>query len=231
LYVFGGGRMLTARVALTMELAALKGAKGEILRLLRSGERTAEELAQPLEVTPNAVRFHLAELARDGLVEQRPVRRGPRKPSHGYSLTAAGHALFPRQYDAILNAVLQDVREGSGSRELTALFGRLGRRLAAEHAQRFAGLSPQERVAEALALLGELGGAATVVPGPAEGQLTIVGTSCPLGAVVGRHPECCGLLEAFLAEVLPGSNVHEACHKDTTQGPPHCRFQLSPHVP
>src|SRR5688572_22528403 len=206
-----------ARGALTMELPVARGAKGEILRLLRGGERTAEELAKPLEVTPNAVRFHLTELERDGLVEQRPVRRGPRKPSHGYSLTAAGHALFPKQYDAVLNAVLQDVREGSGSRELTALFGRLGRRLAAEHAQRFADLAPHERISEALVLLGELGGAATVVRGPVEGQLTIVGTSCPLGAVVGRHPECCGLLEAFLAEVLPDSDVHETCHKDTTK--------------
>src|SRR5687768_4976364 len=98
-----------------MELPHLRGTKGEILRRLRAGERTADELASALEVTPNAVRFHLAELERDRLVEQRSVRRGPRKPSHGYSLTAAGQALFPRRYDAVLNAVLHDVREGRGA--------------------------------------------------------------------------------------------------------------------
>jgi DeoR family suf operon transcriptional repressor len=194
--------------------------------VLRAGERTAEELAQSLEVTPNAVRFHLVELEKAGLVAQRRVRRGPRKPSHGYSLTATAEALFPKQYDAVLNAVLQDVREGSGTREVASLFRRLGRRLASEHAHRFAGLTPQERIAEAVGLLGEMGGAASVTAGPSTGQLTIAGTSCPLGAVVERHPECCGLLEAFLAEALPDSEVREACQKDRALGAPRCRFEI-----
>jgi DeoR family suf operon transcriptional repressor len=211
-----------------MELPMLRGAKGRVLSLLRRGERTAEELAQRLEVTPNAVRFHLAELQRGGLVERRSVRRGPRKPSHAYSLTAAGQALFPKPYDAVLNAVLQDVRDGSGTREIAALFRRLGRRLAAEHVRRFAGLTGGARVAEALSLLGEMGGAASVAAGSSHGHLAIVGSSCPLGAVVGRHPECCGLFEAFLTEVLPDAEVREACQKDPTQGAPRCRFEILP---
>ena len=210
-----------------MELQGLRGTKGEIIRTLRGGERTADELAAALAVTPNAIRFHLAELERDGLVAQRSVRRGPRKPSHGYSLSAAGEALFPKQYDAVLNAVLQDVREGSGTREIAALFARLGRKLAAEHARRFAGLSAEQRVSEALALLGEMGGAATVTPDPTGGGVTIAGTSCPLAAVVGTHPECCGLLRSFLAEVLPGTEVEETCQKDTTLGPPRCHFHVT----
>ncbi|HET7768857.1 MAG TPA: helix-turn-helix domain-containing protein [Chloroflexota bacterium] len=211
-----------------MELPHLRGTKGEILRRLRAGERTADELASALEVTPNAVRFHLAELERDRLVEQRSVRRGPRKPSHGYSLTAAGQALFPRRYDAVLNAVLHDVREGRGTEELAALFARLGRRLAADEARRFAGLPPERRVAEALAVLGEMGGAATVTRDAATGTVTIAGTSCPLAAVVGTHPECCGLLQSFLAEVLPGAEVEESCERHPVAGPPRCRFLVTP---
>jgi hypothetical protein len=55
--------------------------------------------------------------------------------------------------------------------------------------------------------------------------------SCPLGAVVGRHPECCGLLEAFLDEVLPGADVREACQKDPALGAPRCRFEILPREP
>jgi predicted ArsR family transcriptional regulator len=214
-----------------MELPMLRGTKGHVLSLLRRGERTAEELAQRLEVTPNAVRFHLAELQRGGLVERRPVRRGPRKPSHAYSLTAAGQALFPKQYDAVLNAVLQDVREGSGTREVAALFRRLGRRMAAEHIRRFAGLTGEARVAEALSLLGEMGGAASVVAGSSGDHLAIVSSSCPLGAVVRNHPECCGLLEAFLSELLPAAEVRESCQKDPAQGAPRCHFEILPPAP
>ena len=211
-----------------MELQVLRGTKGEIIRSLRGGEKTADELAAALSVTPNAIRFHLSELERDGLVRQRSVRRGPRKPSHGYSLSPAGEALFPKHYDAVLNAVLADVREGSGTDEIAALFARLGRKLAAENARRFAGLTSEQRVSEALALLGELGGVATVTASPDGAGLLIAGTSCPLASVVGSHPECCGLLRSFLAEVLPGTEVEETCQKDPTLGPPRCRFHLMP---
>src|SRR5687767_9745700 len=85
-------------------LPAVRGTRGIVLRSLRGRELTVDELAAGLGVTPNAARFHLAELERGGLVAQRAVRRGPRKPSNGYSLTERGEALFPKRYDVLLNA-------------------------------------------------------------------------------------------------------------------------------
>jgi predicted ArsR family transcriptional regulator len=110
-----------------------------VLRLLRGPELTVDELAAGLGVTPNAARFHLAELERTGLVAQRAVRRGPRKPSSRYSLTARSEAPFPKRYDALLNAVLHDVRADHSAGAVAALFRRLGRQLAARDAHRFAG--------------------------------------------------------------------------------------------
>lgn len=210
--------------AATAAAAPRRGPRGRILGLLRRGERTADELAATLGVTPNGARFHLAELERDGLVAQRPVRRGPRKPSHGYSLTARGEALFPKQYDSLLNAVLRDLRAGRGAGEVEALFRRLGTQLAAEQAHRFVGLPALARVAAAPRFVDELGGAAEVVAHPERpGAATLVGQRCPLEAVVPQHPEACSLLEAFLAEVLPEAQVREICQK---QGTPRCRFEV-----
>jgi predicted ArsR family transcriptional regulator len=245
----------------------LRGTKGQILRLLRGRERTADEIAAALDVTANGARFHLTELERDGLVAQRSVRRGARKPSHGYSLAPGGEALFPKRYDALLNAVLREARRGlwkgdtaSGAdglggneRENTetrmrALFRRLGLQLAQEHAYRFAGRSPEERVEEALRVVGELGGAADLAgrgdaaeEGAPSGGLTqerdagspaargvsvVEGRSCPFAAVVPEHPEVCALLEAFLEDVLPGAAIRETCLKDPAAGPPRCRFEI-----
>lgn len=206
-------------------LPGVRGTRAHALRLLRGDELTADELGARLGVTPNAARFHLAELERTGLVAQRAVRRGPRKPSSGYSLTARGEALFPKRYDALLNAVLRDVRAERAPGALEALFRRLGRQLAARDAHRFAGRPAAARVAEALRVLEDLGGAATAGPDPARpGVTTIVGRSCPFGAVVAEHPEACTLLETFLTEVLPGTTVREACHKSAA---PHCRFEVA----
>lgn len=229
----------------------LRGTKGRIVKLLRRGEQTVDDLATPLELTPNAVRAHLAELERDGLVQQRSVRRGPRKPSYGFSLTEGGEALFPRRYDQVLNAVLADLRGRRGRRgqdnwvdsgpaldsaAIEALFRRLGQDLAAQQAPRFAALAPGARYGEALRFLRELGGEAQLEDGVGQknGQkygeesrdgdtAVIVGQSCPFKAVVPEHPEICALLESFLEGVLPGARVHECCEKG---GTPRCRFQI-----
>jgi predicted ArsR family transcriptional regulator len=51
--------------------------RGRLVALLRRREHTVVELG----VTDNAIRAQLTGLERDGLVEQRGVRRGAGKPS------------------------------------------------------------------------------------------------------------------------------------------------------
>ncbi len=112
------------------------------------------------------------------------------------------------------------------------MFRRLGRRLAAQHAHRFAGLGTDARVAEALRVLDELGGAAEAVTEAGEsGTVAIAGHSCPFQAIVPAHPEVCAMLEAFLAETLPGAAVQEVCEKARPGSAPHCRFEIRPQVP
>src|SRR5215210_9438667 len=76
--------------------------RGRIVALLRRASRTVDELAAALDLTDNAVRAHLATLERDGLVEQRGVRRGRGKPAYAYDLTSEAEALFPKAYEPVL---------------------------------------------------------------------------------------------------------------------------------
>jgi predicted ArsR family transcriptional regulator len=69
--------------------------RGQIITLLLRSSRTVDELAQALELTDNAVRVHLATLERDGMVQQRGVRRGSGKPAYVYTLTPDAEQLFP----------------------------------------------------------------------------------------------------------------------------------------
>ena len=52
----------------------LKSTRGQILALLRTGNRTVNELAAILNLTDNAVRAHLVSLERDGLAQQHGTR-------------------------------------------------------------------------------------------------------------------------------------------------------------
>ena len=54
----------------------LQSTRGKILAILRTGERTVNDLAAELELTDNAVRAHLASLERDGLIHQSGTQPG-----------------------------------------------------------------------------------------------------------------------------------------------------------
>src|SRR5215471_18409989 len=83
--------------------------RGQIITLLRRSSRTVDELAQALGLTDNAVRAHLATLERDGIVQQRGMRRGSGKPAAVYTLAPEAEQLFPKAYDPVLQQLLKAI--------------------------------------------------------------------------------------------------------------------------
>ncbi len=78
-------------------------------------------------LSPNAVRQQLVVLERDGLVEEKSVRRGPTKPTLEFSLTSEADKLFPQQYDKMLAAVLREVKEKYGRPAVDKIFDGIAR--------------------------------------------------------------------------------------------------------
>ena len=199
----------------------MAGTRGRLIALLRRDTSTVDELAQQLNLTDNAVRAHLATLERDGIVEQRGVRRGggSGKPAFAYGLAPAAEHLFLKPYAAVLDETLHALRSQMSESEIEALLRVSGRRLA----QRFPPASGDvsARLQTAVAALNQLGGLAEL--DESAGEPEIRGHSCVLAALAPEHPEVCRLAEAFVSEVA-GVQAHERCER----GPaPHCRFTVS----
>lgn len=193
----------------------LSTTRGRIVAGLRGVGRTPAELAHDLAISPNAVRGHLASLARDGLVEVRRVRRrGVGKPPQEYTATAAAEALFPKAYEAILAALLDALVERVGSGPLAGLLRDVGRG-AARKAEGDG--DPLER---AVSLMADLG--AEVRIEEADEGLWFRGRVCPLSGLVSEHPELCGMVAALLGEVT-GLPVLDRCRRDAP-GLPSCAF-------
>ena len=192
--------------------------RGRIIALLRRASRTVEELAQALDLTDQAVRVQIATLERDGLVEQQALRRGARKPSALYALTAEGEQLFPKAYGPVLRELLDVLAAQMPPEALEETLRVVGRRLAAD--QPAAPADPRARALAAVGVLNELGGLAELEE-DADGRL-ICGYSCPLSAVALRRPEICQLAAALLSEVV-GGPVQEECARGATL---QCRFRL-----
>ena len=167
----------------------------------------------------NAVRAHLATLERDGLVEQRGVRRGSGKPAYAYDLTSEAEALFPKAYEPVLRQLLGVPGERLGPQELADLLRAVGQRLARGVEVPAGDL--RVRVEAAAGVLNALGGLAELEE--ADGVFVIRGYSCPLAAVVPEHPQVCQLAAALLAE-LAGTRVAEHCDRGER---PRCYFEVT----
>jgi DeoR family suf operon transcriptional repressor len=186
------------------------GLRGSVLaELKRARGSTATNLASRLCVSLNAVRHHLKELETQALVEYKRRHQGVGAPAFVYRLTPTAEALFPRRYEATLNALLDHVVEREGrAGAVSVLEGRyatLTRQLQSE----LAGAAPAERIAAVARLLTEEGYMAEASATASSGIL--VEHNCAIQAVAERFPEICAAEARFLAAVL-GAEVDRQEH-------------------
>ena len=197
-----------------------KSTRGKILELLRTRESTVNELAEQLQLTDNAVRAHLASLERDRLVAQSGMKRGVRKPHTTYGLGPEAEHLFPKAYGRLVSLLMSTFSRRITPRNLRAGMRAAGRKVAQEHLRELQGKTRQQRIDAALAILKELGGAASFRE--ENGKHFIYGNGCPIAAATANHPEACLLAESLLTEII-GSPVKEHCIRGAT---PSCRFEV-----
>src|SRR5436305_14812310 len=111
----------------------MKSTRGKILDLLRTKEKTVNELAAALGLTDNAVRAHLLSLERDGLVHQSGIQPGVRRPHATYALTADAEQIFPKAYGPLVDLILTVFSRKLPPRELKSGMLEVGRKVANEH--------------------------------------------------------------------------------------------------
>src|SRR5258706_11402835 len=130
----------------------------EVLELLRrKGRCSAETIASDLGVTPNAVRQHLTNLERDGLVVSHPERSGRGRPSLFFSLTERADSVFPKRYGQLATMVLQEVQEMGGPEALDEVFSRVAARHAGALQPALDGLEFDEKLRRAVGWSGPAG--------------------------------------------------------------------------
>ena len=197
--------------------------RGRIIRLLRRGEKTVDELAAELGVTDNGVRSHLTVLEGGGVVEQFSIRRTgtPGKPATVYRIARDAEPNLSAAYAPILEALLVALENRFDATELDSLFREVGRKLAEEQAAAPESASLAARARLAAALLGELG--AEIDVEQIDAGAVLRGHACPLASAVRVQPGVCRAMEELVAGVT-GATVTECC--DRADGSARCRFEI-----
>ena len=190
-----------------------------VLEALRGGLRTVSDLAARLGVTDNAVRGHLALLARDGLVRTAGLVRSRTagKPAVEYEMTTEAEVTLSRAYAPALIALVEVLSARLAPRTLRAALRAAGHRLAPPAAESPSLAAATESARDLLTALG-----ASVHIESARGHTYLRGDSCPLAAAVTKVPATCTLVEGML-EKHTRRRVEQRCEHGAH---PRCAFRL-----
>ena len=206
--------------------------KEKILNLLKTeGPREAPALAERLGVTAMAVRQHLYELEKDGIVEALCCPRPKGRPGKEWHLTEKSNELFPDSHAEFAVGLIHSVRDAFGEDGMDKL---LDLRAAEQVASYRAEIGEQRDLKKRLDKLAELrtreGYMADVLPGDEPDQFLLVENNCP---VCEAARECSGICarELQVFEELMGEDVAIFRTEHITRGARRCAYVVRPYDP
>ena len=111
-----------------------------------------QELAERLQVSPQAVRRHLKDLETDGLILHQVVQAGMGRPNYSYVLSQEGRDRFPDRYDDFAVSLLDTLAETIGADQMGSILRKQWERKAMEYRDRIGSGSLKARVAKLVEL-------------------------------------------------------------------------------
>lgn len=203
-------------------MIAGRSTRMEILELLRRrGRSSAETIAGDLGVTPNAVRQHLTNLERDGLVVSQPERSGRGRPSLLFGLTERADAVFPKRYGQLATMVLQEVQDMGGPEALDEIFARVAARHAVAIEKDLAELSFDEKLRRVVAWIGRAGTLVEQSETPEGVRVTI--HNCPFRNTALKFPQVCSITPQLITR-LTGAAISQS--DSIHRRDPYCSFVI-----
>lgn len=184
-----------------------------LLQLKMRGPLSAMALAERLELTPMAIRQHLANLREDGLVQFRERRAAVGRPARFWELTPEGEARFPDTHAELTVELLAALRESLGEDALRRVVRRRFQNSLDDYQNRVAGEKSLDGRVRMLARLRDAEGYMAAVERCAEGGYLLTENHCPICAAA---KECQGFcedeLELFQRVLGPEAEVSRESH-------------------
>lgn len=187
--------------------------KQDILHhLLKRGRATAQDMADSLGISPQAIRRHLKDLEDEGLIEHEAQQAGMGRPNHLYQLSQKGRRLLPDRYDDFALSLLDTLAETVGKEQVNKILQKQWERKAIEYRDRLGQGSLQERVANLVELRKAEGYMAEwhrveaddSIP---DSRFVITEYNCAISHVAESFPSVCGHELEMFALALEGCKV------------------------
>jgi predicted ArsR family transcriptional regulator len=202
----------------------MQATRQDILDYLRHhAEATVKELGEHLGLTSTGIRQHLTVLERDGLVEAHEERGRVGRPALVYRLTSGGDALYPKKYDELANALIEEARHLLGPDALQQLMKNVAVRFAAPYLPRLEGRPVAERLDLLLQAIQERGNVAEA--SWSGDDYVIEKHTCPYWNVATKNSAVCALDVEFVRQ-LAGRDARLS--SSLLRGDDRCTFRIRP---
>jgi DeoR family transcriptional regulator, suf operon transcriptional repressor len=168
--------------------------KQEILQcLLKSGESTAQDLANILSISAQAVRRHLKDLESEGAILYRSVALGNGRPQHLYQLSQQGRDKFPNQYDRFAISFLNTLVENLGYDSASEILQKHWEKKSLDYRTKLGCGSLKERMAKLVELRRQEGYMSEYHPiGEPQQSFVLTEHNCAIAHVAESFPAVCG---------------------------------------
>ncbi len=191
-----------------MTLTQPTSTKHDILQhLLKQGQSTAQDLAEILEISPQAIRRHLKDLETEGLIEHQTVKQNTGRPQYIYHLSKQGKEKFPQGYSNFAVSFLDTLVETVGENQLKEVFKKQWQRKAEEYRQKIGEGSLEKRVENLVELRKKEGYMAELHPikdkNSNQESYILAEHHCAISEVAESFPTVCGHELEMFSEVLP----------------------------
>uniref|UniRef100_A0ACD5GS11 Iron-sulfur cluster biosynthesis transcriptional regulator SufR n=1 Tax=Desertifilum tharense IPPAS B-1220 TaxID=1781255 RepID=A0ACD5GS11_9CYAN len=193
--------------------------KQDILQhLLQQGQATAQELAEVLRISPQAIRRHLKDLEEEELIEYQAIQGGHGgteplmgRPKHVYHLSRKGRHQFPDNHAQFAVSLLDTLQETVGSEQVSSILRKQWQRKAQEYRDRLASGTLQERVVKLVELRRAEGYMAQWYPLDENDdgcdRFMMTENNCAISDVAESFPSVCGHELEMFASLLPDCKV------------------------
>lgn len=195
--------------------------------LRRHGAATVQEMVDFAGVTATAVRQRLTRLLDQGLITREAESAGRGRPTHRYSLSAAGVRTSGTNNEDLTSVLWSELRSVKDPDIRYGLLKRIVARLADVYRDQITGDTLDERM-ESLVALMRVRNVPFEVVRPVGGQLPVLkALACPYPSLAEQDRSVCSMEKMLFAEILGnGLRLHE-CRLD---GSNHCTFDMNPNT-
>ena len=183
--------------------------RAEVLKhIQQAGSASIKELEAAMGVTTTAVREQLAHLLREDFIQATRVRGDVGRPYYVYSLTMKAQELFPKDYAALAQLLLEETLAMNGTEGLRALLNRVSRRMGEKLQDSTQVSELSQKLLGLVAAMGATGMEVSMVPVESSGGFVLKAHSCPFFDVAMNHREICEMEQEMLSDLLgPGVTV------------------------